>query len=309
MLSGRNPSPEAALELARREMSDPYRRVVVREHLEAVHRRHPGHIEIIEALTEDDLQNDQPLVALARITKAILRRPRDGDLYLARARLMLALERPADAALDAQRAIAVSPETRDDAYEMLASLYMNAADPQAPIEAILARDAKGQTTPDDIALLARLVLQTGDKARARDLYERALAAGSELALLKNDLAFLLAESGEDLDRALALAHEAADARGARLAAADTLGFVYLQSGNYEAAFWQFRFVTEEASPPVAEYYYHLALALMKLERHADARDALAEALRIEPGYAPAASALRELDALREPTRGAATRAS
>ena len=80
-----------------------------------------------------------------------------------------------------------------------------------------------------------------------------------------------------------------------LTTADTLGYVYLQSGAYEAAYWQFRFVTGEADPPRAEYWYHLGLALIELDRPEEARQALAEALKITPNFVPATESLDRLD--------------
>lgn len=295
MLAGQDPSPEAALELARRELDNPNRHDRVIEHLEAVHKRNPANIEILDALISDDLANDRPRDAMARATRSIVRRPRDGRLYLSRARIFMAVGRPPDAALEAQRALAVSSEVSDEAYELLASIYLSAPDPAEVIEMLEKRDASGDATPDQIALLARLHLATGDREGARALYERALAEGSNLVLLKNDLAYLLAESGEDLERALELARDAADAPGEQLTAADTLGFVYLQSGRHDAAFWQFRFVTQAADPPIAEFYYHLGLSLMKLERMDEARIALARALEIQPAYPAAAQALGQID--------------
>lgn len=295
MLAGSEPNPEAALELARREIDNPARHDRVIEHLEVVQRRNPGNIEILDALIQDDLANDRPRDAVARATRSILRRPRDGRLYLSRARIFLAVDRPPDAALEAQRALAVSSEVADEAYELLASVYLSAPDASEPIAALEQRYADGEASPDQMALLARLRLAQGDRAGARELYEHALSEGSELVLLKNDLAYLLAESGEDLERALELAQDAANAPGDRLGAADTLGYVYLRSGRYDAAFWQFRFVTQKADPPVAEYYYHLGLALMKLDRPADARQALDQAIAIQPGYPAAVQALGQLD--------------
>ncbi len=296
MLAGQHPSPDAALELAKRELENPNRHDRVIEHLEAVHKRNPANVEVLDALIRDDLANDRPRDAMARATRSIVRQPRDGRLYLSRARIFMAVDRPSDAALEAQRALAVSTDVADEAYELLASIYLSTPDASDAIAMLEKRDANGDATPDQIALLARLRLAGGDRVGARALYERALGEGSNLVLLKNDLAYLLAESGEDLERALQLARDAANAPGERLTAADTLGFVYLQSGRHDAAFWQFRFVTQAADPPVAEYFYHLGLALMKLDRMDEARIALARALAIQPAYPAAAQAMSQIDA-------------
>ena len=146
-----------------------------------------------------------------------------------------------------------------------------------------------------LVLLAHLYLRNGQLQTARPLYERALTEGSELTILKNDLAYLLALEGEDFDRALKLARLAVDTSEKSLTTADTLGYVYLQSGAYEAAYWQFRFVTGEADPPRAEYWYHLGLAPIELNRTDEARQALVEALKITPNFVPATESLDRLD--------------
>jgi tetratricopeptide (TPR) repeat protein len=296
MVERDDPSPDAAVELAVREAGDERRAPLLRRYLEAAHARYPGHVGVLDALIRQDLERGEPETALARTAETIALRPRDGRLHLARARLLIRVGRYGDAGVSALRAAELSPEVADDAYDVLTLVYTRSPKTSAYAGRLLEASIEaGTATADQIALLARLVLHAGDKARAVTLYEQALDAGSRLAMPRNDLAFLLAESEEDLDRALELAREAMSIRGENPAVADTLGYVYLQSGSYEAAFWQFRQVTREADPPVAEYYYHLGLALMKLERLADARDALAEALRIDPDFPAAADAMREID--------------
>jgi hypothetical protein len=66
------------------------------------------------------------------------------------------------------------------------------------------------------------------------LLEAALAERSDLPGARNDLAYVLATQGVELDRALRLAQEAYKALDDEAATADTLGFVYLRKGLHVA---------------------------------------------------------------------------
>ena len=298
LLDGPNPEPQAALALARWELQNPSRQEKVRTLLASVYQRYPENVELLEVLSRDDLGRGRNAAAVARVTRAIQRRPRAGGLYLVRAAIWKALGRTDDAIKDAQKAASLNPRHRDEAYSLIIEVSATPLRRRAAIQALESQKARGEISPDDLALLAHLYLRNGQLEHARTLYEQALLEGSELIILKNDLAHLLALQGEDFERALELARLAVDGSDRNLTTADTLGYVYLRSGAYEAAYWQFRFVTREADPPRAEYWYHLGLALIELERPDEARQALSEALRVTPGFPPATQSLNRLDQTR-----------
>ena len=302
MLEAPNPEPRAALALAHWELDNPHREEDVRKVLNLTHLRHPENVELVDLLIEGDLARGHNAAAVARVTRAIQRRPRAAGLYLARGRVWNTINRKKEAIADARQAVELDPNLRDEAYSLLVGIYSPTAHRAQAIADLIALQERGEASPDDLVLIGHLHLLNGNHAPARLFYELALREGSELIVLKNDLAYLLAVEGQDLDRALELAQLAVDDSDESIATADTLGFVYLQSGSPEAAYWQFRFVTEEADPPRPEYWYHLGLALMGLERLPEARGAFTEALRVAPQYQPA---LQQLEALPSPTEEAA----
>jgi tetratricopeptide (TPR) repeat protein len=84
--------------------------------------------------------------------------------------------------------------------------------------------------------LGLLYQQMGKQDQAVAAYERALVIDDDLAVAKNNLAYLLTEvPGGDLDRALELAQEAKEERPDDPNAADTLGWVLLKRGVPGAA--------------------------------------------------------------------------
>jgi Flp pilus assembly protein TadD len=99
-----------------------------------------------------------------------------------------------------------------------------------------------------------------------------------IAGARNDLAWLLAEDGEDLDTALALAQQARN-RNESPEVLDTLGWVHLKRGETEQAIE----VLEQAvagrsdSPSMR---YHLGSALREAGQHARAKEMLEAALAL-----------------------------
>ena len=154
---------------------------------------------------------------------------------------------------------------------------------------------------------------SGDRERAIERYEEAIRYGPELAEAKNNLAYLYADSGENLDRALDLAQDAKALLPDNPSVADTLGWVLFKRGVPSAAISYLKeaeAATEPNDATLGVVRYHLAQAY---EANGDAEDALAaldraletlgtqmEAVRAqggdpgaEPAWATEARALRE----------------
>ncbi|MFP6640176.1 MAG: tetratricopeptide repeat protein, partial [Myxococcota bacterium] len=278
---------EVALELYRREGTNPHHWDFLRKILEQALDSNPDNRKILTALTRLDLEAGQVDRALARVEEIIGRANWVGYPYLVRARIYLVTRRLKLAAHDAKRALLLDPKLVEESFEMEARAYLASGDPSGPITALEEAAREGRLSADRLALLARLRLHSGNPQRALAVYEQALAQGSQLNHVKNDLAVLLAESKNDLERAEALALAAVEAPGEQINAIDTLGYVYLAQGLPDAAYWKFRYAIANAETPNAEYHYHLALALVALQREAEAREALAVALELDPRFEPA----------------------
>ena len=96
--------------------------------------------------------------------------------------------------------------------------------------------------------LAVLYEMTGKPKQAEEQYALAIDADSTLGEPKNNLAYLLAESGGDLDRALKLAQEAKAAMPESGSAADTLGWVLYKRGVPSAAVGYLREAVQTMDP-------------------------------------------------------------
>lgn len=104
---------------------------------------------------------------------------------------------------------------------------------------------------------------SGDRERAIERYEDAIRYKPDFGEAKNNLAYLYAETGADLDRALALAQDAAALLPDSPSVSDTMGWVLFRKGMAKTAV-SFLIKAEEATaiddPNLGLVRYHRALA-------------------------------------------------
>jgi tetratricopeptide (TPR) repeat protein len=139
-----------------------------------------------------------------------------------------------------------------------------------------------------------LLLETQHKRiEARVAYEKALASSDRSAVAANNLAWLMVQGAESLERALQLALTATRLQPDSAGFNDTLGWIYLQKGLPEAALPPLEF-SVAAAPADPQYRYHLALAYARTGATDKAARELMTVLKLKPGYANAEQALRSL---------------
>jgi len=93
---------------------------------------------------------------------------------------------------------------------------------------------------------------------AKKQYVEALKIDSNNAVAGNNLAFLLAEQGQDLNNALGWAQMARKKQPDNPGIADTLGWVYFKLGSYLLARDQLQFAVGK-QPDNLVFQYHLAM--------------------------------------------------
>jgi tetratricopeptide (TPR) repeat protein len=130
-------------------------------------------------------------------------------------------------------------------------------------------------------LMASLLEASGRLEDAMGHYETAIELDPDLAIAKNNLAYLMAERGKDLDRALELAQEAKASLPDNPNAADTLGWVLYKKNVPAAAINYLREAVgglrpDDPSLPLVRH--HLALAYEANEEPAQAIATLEQAV-------------------------------
>jgi tetratricopeptide (TPR) repeat protein len=135
-------------------------------------------------------------------------------------------------------------------------------------------------------------VKAGDARRAADLYREACAAAPDDAGLAYRLAMVLDGLGDAAGEREAL--ESAIKANPRFALAQyQLGYMDFKAGDNAAAEQHFR-ATAEAVPDNARAWLSLAAVLATEQRIAEAREAVANALKAEPTNASAQDLSRKL---------------
>ena len=162
-------------------------------------------------------------------------------------------------------------------------------------EAIGALNKARETLPNSVAVLNTLAMvleAAGRNPEAGEAFSAILKLDPNNVMAMNNYAFVLAESSEDLDRALALAKRAMEMAPNQAVISDTLGWVYLKKGLLNQAIEIFRDVVEK-DPARSTYHYHLARAYYL---KGDQAGALAE-LRAAADRHPADAESKQIQAL------------
>jgi Flp pilus assembly protein TadD len=145
--------------------------------------------------------------------------------------------------------------------------------------------------------LSGMILQLQNKpAEARAKYEKVLAIDSRAPVAANNLAWIYAETGGNLDIALQLAQTAKGQLPERPEVNDTLGWLYYKKGLATLAVPPLR-ESVKSDPKNPIYQYHLGLAYAKNGDTANARQALTQALSLKPNFEGAEDARRVLASL------------
>ena len=132
--------------------------------------------------------------------------------------------------------------------------------------------------------MAGLILQAqGKHEEARHRFEAIVGKNPRAAFASNNLAYMYASRGEQLDRALQLAQAAKAERPEDAEASDTLALVYIKKQLGPLAIPLLRLAIEKrASEPV--FHYHLGLAYAQTGDKGAARRALEHALQLKADF-------------------------
>jgi Flp pilus assembly protein TadD len=152
------------------------------------------------------------------------------------------------------------------------------------------------TDAQAFTILGTLQESQGDRSGATASYKKALAIQPDQAVAANNLAYLMTETGGNLDVALSLAQTAHRVLPNSPDTADTLAWIYYQKGNYDSG----RDLLEDAlktSPNNAAIHYHLGMIYSKLSDKANAALHLKKAAALAPNSQTAKDAQKELGLL------------
>lgn len=268
--------------------------------LRVAHATAVGRADVLRELSFLEARAGRGMLALARLNKLIGEQRAGPGTVFVRAELLASMGAWEQAEADALVAFEADPSL-PGAVDLLHQLYRAQGKLETARLAFEEADAAGVLHPGARLLLARLLIDDGEKERAVEMLERVVKENPELWQAKADLAVALATPGGDNARAMTLARDAFIASGRTAETGDALGWVHLQSGRPQAALLQFRRSVEmseragEPAPPT--FYYHVGLAYRALDRDSEADEAFQTALG-QGEFPEAEDARRQLEAAR-----------
>jgi tetratricopeptide (TPR) repeat protein/peroxiredoxin len=170
---------------------------------------------------------------------------------------------------------------KGDIYLRLGQTYRRKGDLHKAIASLA--DAR-KMLPGNITVLSTLALvldTAGRKPEARQAYEATLKVDPNNAVALNNLAFLMAETGGDLDDAMTIAQRAHQLMPNLNEVSDTLGWIYLKENLADHAIEIFRDLVAK-EPDHSTYHFHLGMAYSQMGDKTNALDQLREALNSHP---------------------------
>jgi tetratricopeptide (TPR) repeat protein len=243
-------------------------------------------------LTALDMVENKTSEARGRVEARLAATPNDVRVLMLASRVYLAVNDLGTAERTLRRVVELTPND-SRAYSMLGQLYVaqqRLPEARAEFDAMASRDPKSVTARTLAAMLSHSTQEIDD---AKKRYREILAMDANAAIAANNLAWILAEEGRDLDEALRLAERAATAAPDRPEIHDTLGWVYYRKELPALAITRFeKSVSQAPDNPV--YHYHLGLAHAKSGNVEQARDALNTTLKLDANHREARELLATL---------------
>jgi C-terminal processing protease CtpA/Prc/Flp pilus assembly protein TadD len=152
--------------------------------------------------------------------------------------------------------------TRADLQWSLGQEYRTAKNFKAALECFRKVRELAPNNANAHLSFALMLEATGQGAQARPVYEQILKLQPDNAVALNNLAFRMAQNGNDLDQALTLVQRAKQMLPNNANVADTMGLIYIKKGRNDDAIRLFRELVER-NPADVSAHLHLALALLQ----------------------------------------------
>ena len=182
----------------------------------------------------------------------------------------------------------------------LVSLYIQNGRLEEGLKELDVLITKNPSSPGAYTVKGMIYENQGKIEDAKQNYNQALKLDPNYEIAGNNLAFLLAEQGQDMNIALSWAQMARRKQPENPGIADTLGWVYYKLGNYVLAREQLLYAVGK-QPDNAVFQYHLAMIYKGTKQLPEAQAALRKALSSPRDFKEkslAQAALKEIASLR-----------
>ncbi len=157
-----------------------------------------------------------------------------------------------------------------------------------------------KATPDNYTAymsIARIYINYKEYTKAVQTFERVLARKPEMWTAANDMAYLICETGGDLDKALALAQKSLAQRPEEPVILDTIGWIFFKKGDVSKAIDYLERAQSRSITVSPSLNYHLGMAYAKAGRKSSAKEFLKKAVSSPEDFMGKAEAQKMLSGL------------
>ena len=265
------------------------------DHFEESLKYNPDFVQALSQIANARLSMGEEQQARERVQQQIKRSPKNPYFYNLLGRLSMQAKQTDPAEKAFKQALALNDQLQDS-YINLAELYhrMNRVDEAImEYERLLDKNPKAAFVHMILGILAE---QRNEVEKAQQHYRKTLEISPEFAPAANNLAWLMAENGGNLDEALAHAEDALARQGDNPYVADTLGWIYYKkNAHIKAVSLLGEAVKKLPENPLVRY--HLGMALFKKGEPNNAKKTLEFALKMSPTFPGAEEARTTLESL------------
>ncbi|MBZ5610365.1 MAG: tetratricopeptide repeat protein [Acidobacteriia bacterium] len=241
---------------------------------------HPDEFRALAGLVNLDLAQNRPEHALARLEKRLQASNGAPEVRYLMALTGLRAGRYNVAIENLQR-LADQSNGSIDFHLQLAQVYRLKGDIKGAIATLQKATVLRPTDSRPATMLTPLLEMQNRREEAKAQARKALSLKSDDPLSMNNMAYLLAETGDNLDEALKLARAAVAKAPRDPNFADTLGFIYMKRDKNDEALQIFDKLVR-SFPQEPSYAYHTGIAWYQQGDRTKAKNMLTHALELRP---------------------------
>jgi tetratricopeptide (TPR) repeat protein len=235
-----------------------------------------GLVGVVETMVSENKMRD----AVSLVEKSAAAEPDRRDFRLALADLYVRDNRFDDAIHLYQDLLKNDPKSADLLLR-LAETQRRKGDINTAIETYRRAAQAIPSDPRPLLQLGLLMDGTGRREQAKPIYEQVLRIQPDDPVALNNLAFIKAEEGSDLDEALTMAQRARQKLPDSPDVLDTLGWIYIKKNLADDAVRTFKELVQK-QPDRASFRYHYGMALLQKGDRPGAKRELQSAIALNP---------------------------
>jgi tetratricopeptide (TPR) repeat protein len=247
-----------------------------REALEKAAQLAPNNPSSLQQLVDLDIASKNYPAGHRQVDEVLQKQPNSAVGYYLRGKLYLSEKKFALAQTALLKAIDLDPNL-SSAYDLLAPAFLYANNPSEALNQMNAVLAKKPDNLQALLVTGMIYSQMKEFNKARDAYEKVIAASPTHVLALNNLAYIYAEKLNDLKRGSELVQKARSIAPTNPSVLDTLGWITYKQGDYKQAA---DLLSQSAakSPDNPEIQFHLGMAEYMMGRTDAARGAFEKAV-------------------------------